>query len=228
MKKATTSCLVVIFAVLMFALSVAEAQGLSPVYMEGRGGKWEMFIPLSYVNSSTISGQNGSHADINSDWGLGFGGGYNVNDNFQINGTFTWAYRSYEATIVQSDGASKKYNNFMDSATLSMNGVFYLLKGNITPFVSGGVGFTYVDTNIPTSPSSTVCYWDPWWGYVCGGYAPTKTENDLSYNAGVGVRYDVNRKFGMQAGYYKMWIDYSKAGSMPDFDSWRFDFIFRL
>jgi opacity protein-like surface antigen len=94
--------------------------------------------------------------------------------------------------------------------------------------VSAGVGIAYVDTNIPTGVGQTYCYWDPWWGYVCGGYAPTKTENDVSYNAGVGVRYDVNRQFGLQASYNKMWIDFSRASGVPDFDSWRLEFIFRM
>ncbi len=231
MKRTAIIRLVLVFAVIaMAALSVpvAEAQGFTTVRPGGRGGNWEIFLPLSYSDFATIKGQGGSSVDINPYWGFGFGVGYNVSDNFQVNGTFTWASRSYEATIVQSDGTTKKYNNFMDSSTLSLNGVYYFLNKDFTPFVSGGVGVTYVDTNIQNGASSTACYWDPWWGYVCSSYVPTKTENDISYNAGLGVRYDINRQFGLQGGYYRTWIDISKASGTPVFDIWRLDFIFRM
>ena len=206
----------------------ADAQGFTTVRPGGRGGNWEFSLPIVYADSARISGQNGTSVDVNSDWGFGFGLGYNFNDNLQLNGLLTFGYRSYEATTVNTDGSTRKYNNYMDTSTLSLNGVYYLLNGNITPFASAGVGITYVDTNIPTGTGSTSCWYDPWYGYVCNSYVPTKTENDISYNAGIGVRFDVNRQFGMQFGYYKTWIDISKASGTPDFDIWRLDILFRM
>jgi hypothetical protein len=38
----------------------------------------------------------------------------------------------------------------------------------------------------------------------------------------------VNRSFSTQIGYYKMWIDVSKAKTTPEFDIVRVDFIFRM
>ena len=209
-------------------IPVAEAQGFTAVRPGGRGGTSDFYLPLIYGDSATISGQGGSSVDLNADWGFGFGFGYNFSDNFQLNGLFNWSSRSYDAKTVNTDGTTRKYSNYMDSSTISVNGVYYFLKGDITPFVSGGVGITYVDTNIPTGSGSTSCWYDPWYGYVCSSYVPTKTQNDVSYNAGLGVRYDVNRQFGLQFGYYKTWIDISKASGTPDFDIWRLDFIFRM
>jgi hypothetical protein len=206
----------------------ADAQGFTAVRPGGRGGSWDFLLPITYSESATIDGQGGSSVDLNADWGMGFGFGYNFTDRFQLNGIFTWASRSYDATIVQDDGTTRRYNNYLDSSTFSLNGVFYFLDGDITPFVSGGVGITYVDTNIQNGVGSTACWYDPWWGYVCSSYVPTKTENDLSYNAGIGVRFDINRQFGMQGGYYKSWIDMSKASGTPDIDTWRLDIIFRM
>jgi opacity protein-like surface antigen len=208
--------------------TVADAEDFSVVRPGGRGGTWEFMLPLIYSDSANISGSNGSGVSVDGDWGFGFGFGYNFSDNFQLNGMMNWSYRSYQATIVQDNGVARKYNNYMDTSTISVNGVYYFLNGNITPFVTGGVGITYVDTNIPTGPSSTACWWDPWWGYVCGGYAPTKTENDISYSAGLGVRFDISRTFGMQASYNRAWVDFSKASSIPEFDIWRLDFLFRM
>ena len=231
MKRTRIVVLVLVVAAMAASalyIPAAEAQGFTAVRPGGRGGTSDFILPLVYSGSTTINGQGGSSVDLNADWGFGFGFGYNFTDNFQLNGILNWSSRSYDATIVQDDGTKKRYSNYMDSSTLSLNGVYYFLNGNITPFVSGGVGITYVDTNIQNGVGQTACWYDPWWGYVCSGYVPTKTENDISYNAGIGVRFDVNRDFGLQAGYYKTWIDISKASGTPDFDMWRLDFIFRM
>jgi hypothetical protein len=210
----------------------ADAQSFTTVRPGGRGGTWEFYLPLTYADSATVNGQNGTSVDINADWGFGFGFGYNFNDHFQLNGLFTWNSRSYDALVTgstnTSTGPTTRYSNYMDTSNISLNAVYYFLSGNITPFVSGGVGITYVDTNIQTAPGQSYCWYDPWWGYVCNSYAPTKTENDFSYNAGVGLRFDVNRQFSLQGSYNKTWIDISKASGTPDFDTWRLDFIFRM
>jgi opacity protein-like surface antigen len=228
----TVVVVLAIAAVWAVAPVAADAQNFAMTSPGGRAGQWEFILPLIYSESAKIDGANGSKVDINSDWGMGLGFGYNVNDNFQVNGLFTWSYRSYQAmvtgntsTLVAPNG---KYSNYMDASTLSLNAVYYFLGGNVTPFVSGGVGITYVDTNIQTGPGQSYCWYDPWWGYVCGGYVPTKTENDLSYNAGVGLRIDLNRQFSLQGSFNRMWIDFGGATKMPFFDTWRTDLIFRM
>lgn len=221
--------LVVVLAALWAIMPVpADAQSYTAVRPGGRAGTWDFYLPLVYADAATINGEGGSKVDINADFGFGFGFGYNFTDNFQLNGIFNWNSRSYDATTVNTDGTTRKYSNYMDTSTFSLNGVYYFLSGNINPFISAGVGITYVDTNIQSGTGSTSCWYDPWWGYVCSSYVPTKTENDVSYNAGIGVRYDANRQFGLQLGYYKTWIDMSKASGTPEFDTWRLDFIFRM
>lgn len=207
---------------------VAEAQGFTGVRPGGRGGTTNFYLPLIYADSATINGQGGSSVDLNADWGFGFGFGYNFNDYFQLNGLFNWNSRSYDAKVVLDNGTTQRYSNYMDISSLSLNGVYYVLNGDITPFVSAGVGITYIDTNIQNGPSSGSCWYDPWWGYVCSTYVPTRTENDVTYNAGVGVRFDVDQRFGLQGGYYKTWIDIGNASETPEFDIWRLDFLFRM
>lgn len=228
----TVKRLVVVFVVLAALWAImpgpADAQSFTAVRPGGRAGTWDFSLPLFYADSARISGQGGSSVDINGGYGFGFGFGYNFTDNFQLNGLFSWNSRSYNATVVNTNGTTSRYSNYMDTSTLSVNGIYYILNGDFTPFVSAGVGITYMDSNIPTGPPSGNCWYDPWWGYVCSSYVPTKTENDISYNAGIGVRFDANRQFALQFGYYKTWIDVSKASGTPDFDIWKFDFIFRM
>ena len=236
MKKTSIFRLaVIVAAVLWVAAGVpsADAQSFTTVRPGGRGGNWDFYLPLSYAADATINGQNGSRVDVNGDFGFGFGFGYNFNDHFQLNGLFTWNSRSYDALVTgvtptTAGGSTERYSNVMYTSTFMVNAIYYLLNGNITPFVSGGVGITYVDTNIQNGPASGYCWWDPFWGWVCSSYVPTKTENDISYSAGLGVRFDVNRQFSLQGSYNKTWIDISKASGTPDFDTWRLDFLFRM
>jgi|PlaIllAssembly_1097288.scaffolds.fasta_scaffold40669_1 opacity protein-like surface antigen len=227
--KKFVAVVVVLAALWAIMPGPADAQqGFTSVRPGGRGGTWEFYLPLVYADDARISGQGGASVDINGDFGFGFGFGYNINDNFQLNGLFTWNSRSYDATVVTDIGTTQRYSNYMDTSSMALNAVYYFLNGDITPFVSGGVGITYVDTNVQTGPATGSCWYDPWWGYVCSSYVPTKTENDVNYSAGVGVRYDLNRQFGLQGSYNKTWIDFGKASSTPDFDTWRLDFIFRM
>jgi len=229
MRKGMRSVVVLLVVAAVWA-AVPEyvgAQGFTPVGPGDRAGTWEFYLPLTYVESATVSGQGGSRVDINADAGSGFGLGYNFNAHFLVNGQFSWANRSYDALVVNSDGTTRRYSNVLDTSNLSLNAVYYLLSGNITPFVTAGIGVTYVDTNIQNDPGATNCWTDPWYGYVCD-YATTKTENDLSYNAGIGVRFDIKRQFGVQGSFNRTWIDFSKTSGTPGFDSWRVDFIFRM
>jgi opacity protein-like surface antigen len=208
---------------------VTAAQQFKTVRPDGRGGNWEFMLPIIYTDSAAFTTQGGASLDINDDWSMGLGFGHNINDNVNISGLISWTYRSYEATVVRDSGATAKYSNSMETTTLSLNGTYYILPENITPFVSGGIGWTFVDSNIQDGPVSGTCWWDPWWGYVCSSYVPTKTEDDISYHAGIGVRFDVGSEVALQASYNKMWIDFERAGGgMPDFDLFKMEFIFRM
>jgi hypothetical protein len=231
MNRTMVIRLIFVFAALAAAalyVPAVEAQTYTAVRPDGRGGQWEFILPITFTDSAHIKGEGGSSLDINSDFGGGFGFGYNINDRFQINGIYSWGYRTYDATIANTNGTTQKYNSYMNTGTLALNGIFYILDGNVAPFVSGGIGITHIDTNVPSGSSSTSCWWDPWWGYVCSSYVPTKTQDDFSYSAGLGLRWDINNVFSLQGSYNKMWIDVQNTSGTPDFDVYKVDFIFRM
>ena len=208
----------------------ADAQQFTSVRPGGRAGTWDIILPLNYAESATINGQNGSSVNVDGGWGLGIGFGYNFTDNFELGGSFNWNERTYSANVTGTGFMGSRYTNWMDTSTVLVNGTFYILNGNFSPFVTGGMGFTYVDTNIPSGysgPSS--CWWDPWYGYVCNNYyQPTVTRNEWTYNAGVGVRFDLNRQMALRAGYYRSWVEFrNTSGGTPYFDNWAFDLVFR-
>ena len=200
--------------------SSAQAQGTS------RAGSWEFILPIVYSPSTSFNGQGGSSAELNSDLGMGLGFGYNLNNHLQLSGMLNWNYRSYNANIVQDNGTIRKATGTLDSSTLALNGTYYFMSSGFTPFISGGIGSTFIDTNIPNGAPSSGCYYDPWYGYICNTYTPTKSQTAISYTAGVGVRFELNRAISLQGSYNKMWLDYSNAN--PEIDGWRLDFVFRM
>jgi opacity protein-like surface antigen len=222
--------MVVVFAVATLGAIVpgpAQAETLTKARTSDRGGQWEFSLPLDYSPSTSISGHNGTSTNIDSDFGVGLGIGYNFNDNFQLNGIMNLNSRGYTAKVVKTGGVVDHYGGTMDTFSMGLNAVYYLLKGNITPFISGGVGFAYVDSNVQNGPVYGVCWYDPWWGYICDANVPTKSETDVTFNAGIGVRYDINDRFALQGGYYKNWIDLGKSSGMPDIDIWRLSIVFK-
>jgi hypothetical protein len=212
---------VLVLSVMCLPVSAMAVSGI------GRADSWEFHLPLIYAADAEFSGNRGSSVEFNDDVGISLGGAYNVTDRLQLGALIDWNSRSYDATVVRGDGSVSRYNSYMESSTISLNGTFFLLKGNISPFLTGSIGYTFVDTNIENGPPEDVCWWDPWWGYVCNEYVPTRTESDLSYGAGVGLRVDMNEFFSLECSYNKSWIDIDNASETPDFDMWRLDLIFR-
>jgi len=219
------------FLKLVFAAFAGLALCIPAAQAANRGnngaGSLEFNVPLNYMGSQSSSFPDGSSATTNAAFGLGFGMGYNFNDHFQVNGQFSWSARNYKASVVPSPpGPISTYSNTMYSSTIAVNAVYYFMAGDFTPFVSGGIGSTFIDSNVvdPTSGGGG-CYYYPYWGYSC--YSPTKTSTNVSYNYGLGVRFDVNRGFAVEGSYNQLKISASQ-GDLPTSDIWRANFIFRM
>jgi outer membrane protein assembly factor BamA len=219
------SILVKTVTVAVFCALATAAMAQSYSY---RAEEWECSLGLQYSLATDIYGESGSKAEINDDLGIGFAAGYNINEYVQLGGSFNWNSRSYRATA-GGEGSSKiPYNNDMETTTLGLNGIYFLLPGNLTPFVSASVGYVFVDSNIQNGRTETQCYTDPVWGYTCDTYTPTRTESGLSYGGGIGLRYDLNENASFQISYNKAWMDIHHATETVDFDSIRIDFIGRM
>src|SRR5262249_25824490 len=96
-----------------------------------------------------------------------------------------------------------------------------LLKGDFTPYVSAKVGWSFIDTNIPNGPPVSSCYWDPWWGYICGTWQDTRSFDELAYGVGLGIRWDATSTISVRLGYERNWLDLGEATSTPAFDQIR-------
>jgi opacity protein-like surface antigen len=175
-----------------------------------RTGKWDVFFSALYADSQSVSSDNGSSAHIDSDLGWGFGFGYNFNEHFGLEFSANWFEAGYDANVTPDAGnpnQPRSVSGTLESSTFGLNATYNILPRAFTPYITGGVGGTYIDTNIPDGPAVPVCWWDPWWGYYCAPAYPTKADTYFSYNAGAGLRWDAGQSMFLRAQVSQQWID---------------------
>lgn len=180
-----------------------------------RDGKLEAsFIVLNSL-SSDISGENGSAVDIDSDIGWGFTLGYNVNPHVLVNFEFSSTSPKYDATLVNEDNDST-YNikHKMSIYNSQFNVIYHFMTEQFTPFVQAGAGWSFLDSNIADGPPNTICWWDPWWGYICQGHQNTYDDTRFSYNVAAGIRYELDNSMFFRASYQQNWTTLSNSDDL--------------
>ena len=217
------SILSITIILLLGISSLASAQ-----MTRDRAKTWEFGALVSGTSSESISGENGSGLEIDSETGWGFMGGYNFTNRLAVMGELNWVRPRYEATFVPEAGGQETINARLDVSTFQIKGVFNLLEGHITPFVEGGIGWTRVDSNIISSPPITGCWWDPWWGYVCDTFFNTYSDTRTSYSYAGGLRWEPAREWAVRASYGVTELDTSSNTQDASLDHWRVDFTFRF
>ncbi|HEX4987050.1 MAG TPA: outer membrane beta-barrel protein [Burkholderiales bacterium] len=191
-----------------------------------RGGRWDLDLHLQYNDSKSITSDHGSTAEVDDSVGWGFGLGYNFNDHWGLEFNASWSTPDYTATIAPGPGngaAARQSSGIMNIAAASLNGTYNFLSSAFTPFVTAGIGATYVDTNVPDGPPTSTCWQDPWWGYYCGTVAPSKADTYFSYNAGAGLRWDSKQALFLRALVSEQWVDVGGGVGTPGFLQVRFD-----
>lgn len=194
-----------------------------------RSNSWEASFRITDIQGDDYKSGTGATAETDNSVGWGFSVGYNVSDQLSFAGSFNWADIDYNANVVPAIGngnSAFKVDGTLETSTVNFGGTYNFLRKSVTPFVTAGLGFTYIDTNVPNGPPVPVCWYDPWYGYYCGSAVPTKDETDFSYNVGAGVRWDVVDNFFLKATANKLWIDASGNIGRPGFMSYSVDFGF--
>jgi len=204
---------------LLLGVSVASADEFSR--MSDRAGKWEFGLLLNYVDSWDLSGANGTTINVDSDTGWGFTGAYNLNEHFNLG--FTWTYNSqrYNATILSADtppAAPINVNKNLDNQAFNFNFTYNFMPKTFTPYITGLVGWTYLDSNIQSSEVSNGCWWDPWYGYICTPYYSTYTTTPFTYGIGLGVRWEVGHDMVLDASIDRREMNVSGANDNTYFD----------
>ena len=195
-----------------------------------RKGLWEIILSPQYMLAKNLGFDGGTTAKIDDTWGFGFQMGYNFNDHWNLAGLFSWSQPDYNALVQPVAGNPSPARN--TSGTIQMNTfgmalTYNFLKGPLTPYVDGSIGGTYINTDIASGPPVVGCYWDPWFGNICGVSQPTKSDTFFSFGVGGGLRWDINRSFFLRGGARQQWVDISNTG-VPSFTLVKLDVGFKF
>jgi len=171
-----------------------------------REGRWDYFLQTLYTTSRDFSGDGGSELSLNDSLGWGFGFSYHLREQLQLGMVFTFRSISYDATVVDPDtGDEDRYGSNLSVNTFGLTGSWNILPSRITPYVNGSLAWMFIDTNVFAGWGYD-CWWDPWWGYVCGDVPLTYNTDAAAYNLGLGGRFQVTDSFFLRAGYEYGWI----------------------
>jgi opacity protein-like surface antigen len=207
---------------MMVVLAVAGMSVAAPASAQyaGRGAGWEFGVDAVYLDGADIDFEGGSQVSTDDELGFTLTFGYRFNPHLELQFAFDWTVVDYDARLQSAlvPALSIPVTGELEAVTPRVNVNYNFLPGAFTPYVTGGIGWSFIDTNIPNSQVEVGCWWDPWYGQICAPYQSTQTSDEFTYQAGVGVRWDFSRGFSMRLGYEKHWYDYSNATSTPDFD----------
>jgi opacity protein-like surface antigen len=215
------------------ALLLAGASGLAAAQgSSSRAGTWEFMLLPQYSDSFNANGNGGSRLEVDGAWGFGLGLAYNFNERFSLGGEFVWNQADYKATLAPGPGNPNSPTTIsaeLETSTLRLMGTWNFLPTSLTPFVTGGLGATYVDSNVPDGPPQTYCWYDPFYfSYVCTTGYPTKDETYFSYIAGAGLRWDSQGRFFVRGLAAMQWIDIGGAIGTQDVTQYRIDIGFKF
>jgi opacity protein-like surface antigen len=185
-----------------------------------RDGTWEASLLVGNQSSLDISGEQGSTVAIDSALGWGLTLGWNMTPKWNFSYRLIWSKPDYSAIIVPDDPeqAPRTLDYSLDRYAHQFNATYHFFRGPLTPYVQAGIGYGMVDSNIPSTPPTTGCWWDPWWGYICETTWNTYDAGELTYNVGLGLRWDVNGALFFRGSYHREFFSADRA----DFD---FDLI---
>lgn len=207
------------------AAAVADTSPSSrtPTLSMDDGRPWLTRIGVTYQPTTNIRFDGGSKVEFNSSTGFLVGLGYDVSDKLQVGANFTYDHRGYDGHLRGDEpGETFPVRGSLQSMGVMFDLTYYFMTGRFSPFITTGVGWDFVDTNLPTSPPQIGCWWDPWYGYLCQGFQDTANVDGFAYQAGAGLTYRVNPSVSLSGSYRVNWLDFPKAQGTPGFDGFQF------
>jgi opacity protein-like surface antigen len=189
-----------------------------------RDGTWEASLLLGSQGSLSVDGESGSSVDFDSEMAWGFSVGWNWTPKWNFSWRFMLAKPDYTAIIVPEDPdlptqilpySADRYSN-------QLNATYHFLRGPLTPYVEAGLGWAKVDSNVPSQPPTTGCWWDPWWGYICDTTWNTYDASGFSYSVGLGLRWDINGALFARGSWNREFFSADRADF--DFDTYALEF----
>lgn len=164
-------------------------------------GTWDVSVSALQQQSMDFSGENGSSLKVNSDLGFGLNFAYNLNPNFSVGMDLEYVSPKYSASLTGETGEDFDINHSFSQWNTRFKGTWNFVDGPITPYIDGGIGWSFFDSNVADGPPQTGCYWHPYWGYICNNYYSTFSDTLFSYGGGAGLRFEFGSGGFMKASY---------------------------
>lgn len=200
-------------ATLSLLVVASQSQAIAIKIPGERAGHWDFTLMAANSSGTKFELNDDSEVDTDGNWGWGFSFGYNFDNHWNLG--FEMAMNNNSRfSLSERPGLQDDVNGKMDSYRGQVNATYHFLEGSFTPFIVGGIGWQYTDTNVIKSLSNG-CVWYPWYGYVCGTFANTYDDTSFSYNFGAGLRWDVTEGIFLRGSYGRQWIQFSKTNGTP-------------
>ena len=214
----------------LIATLLAAAPTLALAQSSQRAGKNEIYLAPVFTEGKTYSFEGGSNARTDTGYGLLFGWARNFSPHVTGGLEIAWSNQDYRATVQPGPGNNSPAGNIsgtLESRTIRFFSSYNFSSAAFTPLVTGGLGWTWVDSNIPAGLPENVCWYYPWWGQYCGTYVPTHNTTKFSYNAGAGLRYDYGKGV-FKAVVNSQWVDFGGDYGSSSVIQYRVDFGFKF
>ena len=193
-----------------------------------QAGRWEATVGVVTSGSTDVDFEGGTTATIDSGVGFIAGAGYHFTDRLRFGSTFTFDQKDYSAEVVGDQPVPYAIEGSLDTMSLMLDVAYTFLTGPLTPYVAGGVGWAWVDTNVASESPQFGCWWHPWWGYICTSWQDTRTVDGLAYELGLGVRYNFTDYLAADGAYRMRWMDFDSATSTPSFDTLQLNLVWKF
>ena len=153
----------------------------------------EIFFVAQNIGSDTVSYEDNAgrdEVDGTTVFGAGIGG---TSNHWNLNMEFLYGSTSDTWTVL---GSSVKHDATM--WFLNLNLEYYVLKGRVTPLVTGGIGLFGMS------------------GETFSG--SDYKESNFSYNLGAGGRWDITDRIALRVIYRSTWARFDEADEANQFD----------
>jgi len=185
---------------------------------------YEFYMSPIFTDSKSMSFDGGATARTDQGYGFGVGFAYNFSPNLNAGVELAWSEVYYRTTLQPvGPGSGVNSSGFFDTGTLRFKADWNILSTALTPFLTGGAGWTHVYTDIPVGPPQNSCWYYPWYGQICSTYVPTQNTTKFSYNYGAGVRWDIG-PWLVRGLVNQQYADNGGAQGNSTWTQWRLDF----
>ena len=178
-----------------------------------RTSKTEVYGIGEYLHSEGI-GYNGPFGPVNikmDDTGLGgFGMAYHFNQFLSVHADFMFGSATFSGDLPLATGGTfhESQDTFLQTGRFNLD--YNIINRRITPFVTAGIGYQYMEAELENAPP--VSYWYPGWGWQ---YGHTQVwETDFTWNVGGGIRWNITDNFFIKATVGAQWLEYSGANGI--------------